>query len=151
MQQIKTMKREREDQIINQSEEENGEEEEHPRKREKLVSQSLVATECPYLDTINRKVLDFDFEKLCSVSLLNVNIYACLVCGKYFQGKGANTPAFTHSLNEDHHVFINLHNCKIYCLPDSYEILDHTLSDIKYNLNPTYTKESIKQIDERKK
>ena len=24
---------------------------------------------CPYLDTINRGVLDFDFEKLCSVSL----------------------------------------------------------------------------------
>ena len=33
-----------------------------------------------------RSVLDFDFEKLCSVSLSNINVYACLVCGKYFQG-----------------------------------------------------------------
>ena len=40
---------------------------------------------CPYLDTINRLVLDFDFEKLCSVSLSRVNVYVCLVCGKYFQ------------------------------------------------------------------
>ena len=40
---------------------------------------------CPYLDTINRSVLDFDFEKLCSVSLSRINVYACLVCGKYFQ------------------------------------------------------------------
>ena len=42
---------------------------------------------CPYLDTINRNLLDFDFEKLCSVSLSKINVYACLVCGKYFQGK----------------------------------------------------------------
>jgi U4/U6.U5 tri-snRNP-associated protein 2 len=41
---------------------------------------------CPYLDTVNRHMLDFDFEKLCSVSLSNLNVYACLVCGKYFQG-----------------------------------------------------------------
>lgn len=41
---------------------------------------------CPYLDTINRQLLDFDFEKLCSVSLSRINVYACLVCGKYFQG-----------------------------------------------------------------
>ena len=40
---------------------------------------------CPYLDTIDRAVLDFDFEKLCSISLSNNNVYACLVCGKYFQ------------------------------------------------------------------
>jgi hypothetical protein len=34
-----------------------------------------------------RSVLDFDFEKLCSISLSHINAYACLVCGKYFQGK----------------------------------------------------------------
>lgn len=42
--------------------------------------------QCPYLDTINRGVLDFDFEKLCSISLSKINCYACLVCGKYFKG-----------------------------------------------------------------
>lgn len=50
---------------------------------------------CPYLDTINRHMLDFDFEKLCSVSLSRINVYACLVCGKYFQGRGPNTHAYT--------------------------------------------------------
>jgi hypothetical protein len=29
--------------------------------------------------------LDFDFEKCCCVSLSHVNVYVCLVCGKYFQ------------------------------------------------------------------
>ena len=54
------------------------------------LSQSLS---CPYLDTIDRNVLDFDFEKLCSVSLSRVNVYACLVCGKYFQVNGGlDTP-----------------------------------------------------------
>ncbi|NXV38573.1 SNUT2 protein, partial [Rissa tridactyla] len=27
------------------------------------------------------------FEKLCSISLSHINVYACLVCGKYFQGE----------------------------------------------------------------
>ena len=78
---------------------------------------------CPYLDTINRQFLDFDFEKLCSVSLSKINVYACLVCGKYFQGRGTNTHAYTHSVAESHHVFLNLHTLKFYCLPDNYEII----------------------------
>jgi U4/U6.U5 tri-snRNP-associated protein 2 len=48
--------------------------------------QWIQRRDCPYLDTIDRKLLDFDFEKLCSVTLQNLNVYACLVCGKYFQG-----------------------------------------------------------------
>ena len=78
---------------------------------------------CPYLDTINRQVLDFDFEKLCSVSLSRINVYACLVCGKYFQGRGTNTLAYTHSVSDGHHVYLNLHTLKFYCLPDNYEII----------------------------
>lgn len=77
---------------------------------------------CPYLDTINRKLLDFDFEKLCSVSLSNLNVYACLVCGKYYQGRGKNSHAYMHSLEQDHRVFINLQTEKIYCLPDGYQV-----------------------------
>jgi Zn-finger in ubiquitin-hydrolases and other protein len=72
---------------------------------------------CPYLDTINRPLLDFDFEKVCSVSLSNHNVYGCLVCGKFFQGRGQHTHAYTHSVQAGHHVFINLHNGKVYCLP----------------------------------
>uniref|UniRef100_A0A1B6DHZ2 Ubiquitin carboxyl-terminal hydrolase 39 n=1 Tax=Clastoptera arizonana TaxID=38151 RepID=A0A1B6DHZ2_9HEMI len=102
---------------------------------------------CPYLDTINRQILDFDFEKLCSVSLSRINVYACLVCGKYFQGRGTNTHAYTHSVAESHHVFLNLLTLKFYCLPDNYEIVDSSLDDIKYVLNPTFTSEQIRQLD----
>ncbi|KAJ6646860.1 U4/U6.U5 tri-snRNP-associated protein 2 [Pseudolycoriella hygida] len=102
---------------------------------------------CPYLDTINRNLLDFDFEKLCSVSLTRINVYACLVCGKYFQGRGTNTHAYTHSVAEAHHVFLNLHNLKFYCLPDNYQIIDSSLNDIKYLLNPTFNKASIAHLD----
>ena len=84
---------------------------------------------CPYLDTINRNLLDFDFEKLCSVSLSKINVYACLVCGKYFQGRGIKTHAYTHSVSADHHVFLNLETLKFYCLPDNYEIIDSSLGE----------------------
>nr|CAD7424170.1 unnamed protein product [Timema monikensis] len=112
-------------------------------KREKVRTYRL----CPYLDTINRQVLDFDFEKLCSVSLSRINVYACLVCGKYFQGRGNNTHAYTHSVSESHHVFLNLHTLRFYCLPDNYEIIDSSLDDIKYVLNPTFTSEQIQSMD----
>lgn len=103
--------------------------------------------DCPYLDTINRHMLDFDFEKLCSVSLSNLNVYACLVCGKYFQGRGKTSHAQFHSLQANHHVFINLHTMKIYCLPDDYEVIDSSLDDIKYLLNPTFTADQIANLD----
>lgn len=101
---------------------------------------------CPYLDTINRSVLDFDFEKLCSVSLSHLNVYACLVCGKYFQGRGRRSFAYTHSVEVNHHVFLNLHTLKFYCLPDNYEIIDSSLEDITYVLNPTFSKKLIKEL-----
>ncbi|RKP08528.1 hypothetical protein THASP1DRAFT_34646 [Thamnocephalis sphaerospora] len=100
-----------------------------------------------YLDTINRHMLDFDFEKVCSVSLSNLNVYACLVCGKYYQGRGKNTHAYFHSINDDHHVFINLHTLKVYCLPDGYEVSDTSLDDIKYVICPTYTQQQVAQLD----
>jgi U4/U6.U5 tri-snRNP-associated protein 2 len=102
---------------------------------------------CPYLDTIERKVLDFDFEKLCSVSLASLNVYACLVCGKYFQGRGKTTHAYVHSLEADHHVFINLETEKIYCLPDGYEVIDTSLADIQYNLHPRFNLAKVLQFD----
>ncbi|KAL7267303.1 Ubiquitin carboxyl-terminal hydrolase 10 [Rhizina undulata] len=100
-----------------------------------------------YLDTVNRLVLDFDFEKLCSVSLSNINVYACLVCGKYFQGRGRSSYAYTHSLDQDHHVFINIATLKVYVLPESYEVKNKTLEDIKYVVNPTYTRDDVMKLD----
>ena len=111
-------------------------------------AKASMARQCPYLDTINRNVLDFDFEKLCSVSLSRINVYACLVCGKYFQGRGHNTHAYTHSVSdEQHRVYLNLATKKFYCLPDNYEIIDPSLSDIIYVLDPTYTQEMIGKLE----
>lgn len=48
----------------------------------RLNKEKRTARECPYLDTVNRQALDFDFEKCCSVTLSPHNCYACLVrCG----------------------------------------------------------------------
>jgi len=124
--------------------EESDEEEQLVANRGKNV---ILSRLCPYLDTINRTVLDFDFEKLCSVSLTRINVYACLVCGKYFQGRGPSTHAYLHSVGEGHHVFLNLHTLRFYCLPDNYEIIDSSLDDIKYVLNPTFPPENISMLD----
>lgn len=107
-----------------------------------------IRRDCPYLDTVNRQVLDFDFEKFCSVSLSNLNVYACLVCGKYYQGRGLNSHAYTHSLENGHHVYINLQTEKVYCLPDGYEVNDPSLDDIRHVLNPRFTREQVEHQDE---
>ncbi|KAJ3334342.1 hypothetical protein HDU76_000035 [Blyttiomyces sp. JEL0837] len=101
-----------------------------------------------FLETINRYMLDFDFEKLCSVSLSNLNVYACLVCGKYYQGRGEASHAYFHSLHEDHHVFINLETLKVFILPDGYEVKDTSLNDIKFVLSPVFTKDEIARLDQ---
>lgn len=67
----------------------------------------------PILCQINRAVLDFDFEKVCSVCVSNINVYGCLVCGKYFQGRGPSSYAYAHSIHNDHHVFINLETAMV--------------------------------------
>lgn len=109
-----------------------------------------ASRDCPYLDTVNRSLLDFDFEKCCSVTLSPNNVYACLVCGKYFQGRGPSTQAYTHSLEESHHVFMNLDSAKVYCLPDGYEVLDRSLDDIRYVLNPTFTPQQVAETDTKR-
>eukprot|EP00658_Telonema_sp_P-2_P021131 TRINITY_DN18395_c0_g1_i6.p1 TRINITY_DN18395_c0_g1~~TRINITY_DN18395_c0_g1_i6.p1 ORF type:complete len:481 (+),score=122.03 TRINITY_DN18395_c0_g1_i6:312-1754(+) len=106
-----------------------------------------TGAECPYIDTVERTVLDFDFEKLCSVTGFTENCYACLVCGKYYQGRGRNTPAYFHALHEDHHMFIKLSTEQVFCLPDDYEVKDKSLNDIVQLLNPTYSKAQIQKMD----
>ncbi|KAL6962765.1 U4/U6.U5 tri-snRNP-associated protein 2 [Sarracenia purpurea var. burkii] len=95
-------------------------------------------------------VLDFDFEKFCSISLSNLNVYACLVCGKYYQGRGKKSPTYTHSLEAGHHVYINLRTEKVYCLPGGYEINESSLDDIRHVLNPRFTKEQVEELDRKK-
>lgn len=100
-----------------------------------------------YLDTINRGILDFDFEKLCSVSLSNINVYACLVCGKYYTGRGPKSHAYFHALEVGHHVFVNMGTKKVYVLPEGYEVKNRSLDDIKYVVDPHFTKEDVSKLD----
>ena len=52
-----------------------------------ISTAALTAKKCrPYLSTVNRKVLDFDFERRCSVTLNYNHVYVCMVCGKFFRG-----------------------------------------------------------------
>lgn len=100
-----------------------------------------------YFDTIDRKVLDFDFEKLCSVTLSNINVYACLVCGKYFQGRGPKSQAYFHALDENHHVYINMETKKVYVLPEGYEVMSKSLEDIKFVVDPRMSKAEVARLD----
>ncbi|GAA5977734.1 hypothetical protein JCM11641_001393 [Rhodosporidiobolus odoratus] len=100
-----------------------------------------------YLDTISRPLLDFDFERLCSTTLTHNNIYCCLVCGRYFSGRGRSTPAYAHAISDSHHVFISLVNQTVWVLPDGYEVNDPSLADIQYALAPTFTKDLVKRLD----
>jgi U4/U6.U5 tri-snRNP-associated protein 2 len=102
-----------------------------------------------YLDTIDRSILDFDFEKLCSVTLSNINVYACLVCGKYYQGRGPKSNAYFHALDENHRVFINMRTQKVYVLPEGYEVTSKILDDIKYVSDPRYTRQEVAELDRK--
>lgn len=104
-----------------------------------------------YLDTINRAVLDFDFEKLCSVTLSNINVYACLVCGRYYQGRGPKSHAYFHALEVGHHVYINMQTEKVYVLPEGYEVKSKSLDDIKFVVDPRLSKEEVAVLDKEAK
>jgi hypothetical protein len=88
---------------------------------------------------ISRAKLDFDFEKVCSVSLSNINIYGCLVCGKYFQGRGRSSYAYAHSIHEDHHDFINLETTKVGDGKDRLRPLKHLDSHPRFTFSQTDT------------
>lgn len=104
-----------------------------------------------YLDTINRSVLDFDFEKLCSVTLSNINVYACLVCGKYYQGRGPKSHAYFHALEVGHHVYVNMQTKRVYVLPEGYEVKNKSLDDIKFVVDPQLAREEVVQLDREAK
>ncbi|GJN39168.1 hypothetical protein PR202_gb28269 [Eleusine coracana subsp. coracana] len=113
--------------VEEEDEEDEDEEEDERRAPERRPRQVELRRDCPYLDTVNRQVLDFDFEKFCSISLSNLNV-----------------------LEAGHHVFINLQTEKAYCLPDGYEINDPSLEDIRHVLNPRFTREQVLNLDKNK-
>ncbi|KAJ9112780.1 hypothetical protein QFC20_002106 [Naganishia adeliensis] len=99
-----------------------------------------------YLDAISRQNLDFDFERVCSKSLSNINVYCCLVCGKYFQGRGRGSYAYRHAVGENHRVWLNLETEKFYVLPEGYLVSDPSLQDIIHVLNPRYEPPSLPKL-----
>ena len=150
---IEDLKIRDEDEEEEESEEEDEEEEEED---EEVEERAPIRQSAPtagyddlYLDTIDRNVLDFDFEKLCSVSLSNINVYACLVCGRYFQGRGPKSHAYFHALDEGHHVSINMQTQKVYVLPEGYEVNSKSLDDIKFVSNPVYTRQEVLDFDRK--
>jgi U4/U6.U5 tri-snRNP-associated protein 2 len=110
------------------------------------------STSCPYLDTINRTSLDFDFSPHCSITLdSSPHIYACLVCGKYFRGRGRHTPAYTHSVDAGHAVYLHLERGTYWCLPEDYEIGNEpSLDDISAALRPRFTEREVEELDGRR-
>lgn len=37
---------------------------------------------------------------------------------------------------------------QVYCLPDGYEVVERSLDDIRYVLNPTFTAQEIARLDQ---
>ncbi|PNJ10302.1 USP39 isoform 1 [Pongo abelii] len=95
-------------------------------KNGRVDSEDRRSRHCPYLDTIN------------SLS-------------PFPTGRGLKSHAYIHSVQFSHHVFLNLHTLKFYCLPDNYEIIDSSLEDITYVLKPTFTKQQIANLDKQAK
>lgn len=73
----------------------------------------------------------------------NINVYCCLVCGKYFQGRGRGSWAYRHAVGENHRVWLNLATEKFYVLPEGYLVSDPSLNDILHVLNPRFEAASL--------
>ncbi|KAI0565592.1 snrnp assembly factor and ubiquitin specific protease 39 [Gracilaria domingensis] len=127
-----------------------------PAKRARKSSPSLpVATrnellpDCPHLSTVNRQILDLDLKLHCSVTLSVHNIYICLVCSRYLQGRSESTPAYVHSLQERHHLFLCAKTLKTYCLPDNYQVEHASLREIALAFRSTFTADDVRQLDKQ--
>ena len=56
----------------------------------------------------------------------------------HLTGRGLKSHAYTHSVQDGHHVFLNLESHKFYCLPDNYEIIDQSLEDIVVSCSSSF-------------
>ena len=95
------------------------------------------------------RVLARSLVSLVGRSLSKTNVYACLVCGRFFTGRGPSTHAYTHALQVGHCMFMRLDSGRTFCLPDNYEVKDPSLQDIQHVLDPTFTEREITTIDSR--
>lgn len=95
-------------------------------------------------DVINREVLDFDFAKVCLQTLSSINVYCCLVCGKYFEGRSESSPAYNHAISSNHQKYLSFETEKFYLLPEGKEIPSQ--QDVIDYLNPRYTQRDIELL-----
>ncbi|ORY87617.1 hypothetical protein BCR37DRAFT_375478 [Protomyces lactucae-debilis] len=100
-----------------------------------------------YLETVHRELLEPDAARLCSVTLADTNVYACLSCGEYLQGRGKATPAYAHSLDTDHRLFLRTTDSVIYVLPEGSLCKSLLLHDIKQAYNPFYSQTDLNGLD----
>jgi len=131
------------------------------RARARAAADAALAASCPYLSTVNRRALDFDREKACSVTLSTANVYACLVCGLYFAGRGRSTPAAAHAAAAGHFVWVGVTppeggaageaaadwTPRFWCLPDGYEVRDASLRDVAAALRPRFSRADLCALD----
>lgn len=75
----------------------------------------------------------FDMWQVLSRQVYNLDIFNKFKSKNSFiiLGRGIKSHAYTHSVQQGHHVYINLSTLKFYCLPDNYEVIDSSLDDIK--------------------
>lgn len=119
----------------------------HKRARRTEHSSAELRDDCPFLNTINRSALDFDLPPICSVTLVSHNVYACLVCGRFFRGRAPSSPAYVHALLDSHHLFINVASESVHCLPDDYIVSHPSLQDIKLALRPRFQQLELPDLD----
>jgi hypothetical protein len=131
------------------------------RERRRLAASALSSSACPFLSTVDRRHCDFDKAPVCSVTLSSHNVYACLVCGLFFGGRGPATPAHVHSVEAGHHVWVGLTppegvtegvgegswRPRFWCLPDGYEVVDASLEDIGVAIRPRFAAAQLAALD----
>lgn len=78
------------------------------------------------INTFQYKIMKGTSNPICSL------LESALLCSlsSFPTGRGLKSHAYIHSVQFSHHVFLNLHTLKFYCLPDNYEIIDSSLEDI---------------------
>lgn len=100
---------------------------------------------------INLQKLDFDLPVQCSVNHSTNDVYGCLQCGKFFQGRDQQSPAFKHSIasrtdNLPHNMFVNLVTRKFYWLPRNVKVDIEgigLLTQLQCCIKPSFSKDMI--------
>ena len=109
---------------------------------------------------INLQKLDFDLPVYCTVNHSTNNVYCCLQCGKFLQGRNQQSPAFQHSIasrtdTTPHNLFVNLQTTGFYWLPQNVKVnLDEIDNDnlktlfkqVQNCIKPTFNNDTVRKL-----